>query len=408
MPNKVVFFPRNRNVVDTFRSGVSLHGHTKHSLESLGFLWKFMREHRFLRSWIALQARRGERESGIRLDLDRAYWTPPLTPELAYDVEFQQIESIGLRPLVSLSDHNNIAASTSLRLVPALADIPISVEWTVPFGSAVFHIGVHNLPSAIAHDLMSILAESTANADEQQITNLIAELQHIPSLLLVFNHPVWNFNGIAQHLFDFELRRFLLGAGRGLHAFELNGMRGHRENQKVIRLAAQWNHVVVSGGDRHACEPNAILNLTNAIEFPEFVQQVRNEKQSTVLMMSQYNEPLFGRFFRGFSDVIREYPEHPNGQRKWDERTFHPNLSGEVVPLNELWPNGSPGFLNKIFQLAIMASGAPTHWAMRTILAAEPNELLRLPYDFAPSHHVDPHGEQLGRKRSDQLFSGSD
>ncbi len=70
-----------------------------------------------------------------------------------------------------------------------IKEIPISVEWTVPFGNAVFHIGIHNIPSAMAEDLMSTLSESTANADEQQITNLIAELSHIPSLLLVFNPP---------------------------------------------------------------------------------------------------------------------------------------------------------------------------------------------------------------------------
>ncbi len=68
---------------------------------------------------------------------------------------------------------------------------------------------------------------------------------------------------------------------------------------------------------------NAILNLTNATEFSEFVDEIRTKKLSTVLTMPQYNEPLGWRFFRGFSDVIREYPGHPEGQRKWDERIFH-------------------------------------------------------------------------------------
>ncbi len=386
MHNKLLFFSRNRDIQAKFRSGVSLHGHTKHSVESLGFLGKFLREHRCLRSWIACQSQRCERESGFRLDFDRAYWTPPLTAQLAHSVESQQIESMGLRPMVSLSDHNNIQASTLLRLAPGLENVPTSVEWTVPFGKAVFHIGVHNMPSSIAQQLMSTLRESSAEADERKIADLIIELQRIPSLLLVFNHPVWNFNGIAQDVFEFELNRFLQGAGRGLHAFELNGMRTHRENHRVIRLAQQWNRIVVSGGDRHACEPGAILNLTNAGDFSEFVEEVREQKHSTVLVMPQYNDPLNWRFFRNFADVVREYPEHSEGCRKWDERTFHPNLAGDVVPLKDLWPNGSPPFLKRIFELAIMGSSSPAQWTIRTLMSAQHRESLTLPRSFAPSH----------------------
>lgn len=383
--NSVLFLSKNSDIQTKFRSGVSLHGHTKHSLERLGFLGRFLREHRLLRYWIAQQAKRCEERAGIRLDFDRAYWTPPLTAQLAYELETRQIESIGLCPMVSLSDHNNIDASTLLRQVSETGDIPISVEWTVPFGKAEFHIGVHNMPGAIAHDLMSTLMECTAKADEQCTTDLIAELQLIPSVLLVFNHPVWNFKGIAQDVFDFELKRFLQISGRSFHAFELNGMRSRRENHKVIQLAAEWNQILVSGGDRHACEPNAVLNLTNATEFPEFIDEVRNRKQSTVLVMPQYNEPLTWRFFRGFSDVIREYPGHPLGEQKWDQRTFHPNLAGNMVPLSELWPNGAPGFLRKILALSLMASRLPIHRVMRRLMSSEQSELLLLANEFAPS-----------------------
>ena len=403
MHNRVLFLSKNKDIHASFRSGVSLHGHTKHSLESLGFLGKIIQRQRLLRSWIAHQARECRRRSGINLDFDRAYWTPPLTAQLAYELEARQIESIGLRPMVSLSDHNNIEAATLLRLVPEQEGLPISVEWTVPFGNAVFHLGVHNMPHVMAHDLMSTLSESTANADDRQITNLISELQCIPSLLLVFNHPVWNFNGVAQDVFDFELKRFLQCVAGSLHAFELNGMRSHRENQRVTKLAAEWNQIVVSGGDRHGCEPNAFLNLTNATEFPEFVDEIRTKQLSTILTMPQYNEPIGWRFFQGFLDVIREYPEHPQGQRKWDERIFHPDISGEVVPLNTLWPNGSPGFLKKIFALAVMVSSAPVHWAVHTLMSMEQSGSLTLPHAFGTSQ-IDLDGEQLVGPNKDQLL----
>jgi hypothetical protein len=394
--NSVLFLSKNRDIQSKFRSGVSLHGHTKHSLERLSFLGRFLREHRLLRHWIAKQARRCEQASGIKLDFDRAYWTPPLTAQLAHALETRQIESIGLCPMVSLSDHDNIRASTLLRQVPETENTPISVEWTVPFGKTEFHVGVHNMPGAIADDLMSIMTDCAIKADDQHTTDLIAELQLIPSLLLVFNHPVWNFHGIAQDVFDFELDRFLQSNCRHFHAFEINGMRSRHENHAVIQLAAKWNQILVSGGDRHACEPNALLNLTNATVFPEFIDEIRNRKQSTLLVMPQYSEPLAWRLFRSFSDVIREYPGRPQSERKWDQRTFHPDLAGNMAPLSELWPKGAPSFLRKLLALSVMASRLPVHWAMRKPISTELSESFLLANEFAPSQ-VDLPKEQLQR-----------
>ena len=356
MRNQVLFLSRSRDVQTSFGTGVSLHGHTKHSLESLGFIGKFLQDHRVLRSWIAAQVRECRRRSGIQLDFDRAYWTPPLSAERAYALESGQIESLGLRPIVSLSDHDNVEAAALLRQSHQFTEVPVSVEWTVPFGKAVFHIGVHNMPPRTAPELMSVLQQSTAGASEERVVELLFQLREIPSLLLVFNHPAWNFTGIAPGIFDFELGRFLKCAGRTFDAFELNGMRSYRENRKVIQLAAEWNQILVSGGDRHACEPNAILNLTNAADFSEFIEEVRRGRQSIVLMMPQYEKPLNWRFYESFTQITKEYPEYPEGQRRWDERTFHPNASGDIVPLSELWPKGSPSFLKRMFALAEMGS----------------------------------------------------
>jgi len=52
----------------------------------------------------------------------------------------RQIANLGLRPLVSLTDHDNIDAGL------ALEDEPISVEWTVPYERSIVHLGIHNLP----------------------------------------------------------------------------------------------------------------------------------------------------------------------------------------------------------------------------------------------------------------------
>ena len=402
MRNQVLFLSRSRDVQTSFRSCVSLHGHTKHSLESLGFIGRFLQEHLVLRSWIAGQVQECRRRSGIHLDFDQAYWTPPLSAERAYELESRQIESLGLRPMVSLSDHNNIEASALLRQSHQFTDVPVSVEWTVPFGQAIFHIGVHNLPPRTAPDLMLVLQKSTAGASEGQVVDLLFELRQIPSLLVVFNHPAWNFTGIASDIFDFELRRFLECAGRTFDAFELNGMRSCHENRKVIQLAEEWNQVLVSGGDRHACEPNAILNLTNAADFPEFIEEVRNGRQSIVLMMPQYEKPLNWRFYESFTQVIQEYPEYPEGQRRWDERTFHPNASGDIVPLSELWPKGSPSFLKRIFAVAEMGTRVPPYGTKRAKLSRAMSESFTLHQELIPPQ-MDPPGEHFAVPNADRL-----
>ena len=376
--NQVLLQSRGKGSVLPCRSGVSLHGHTRHSQESLGFISKFLEQCSLSRRWFEGKREQCLRTTGIALDLRRAYWTPPLCERLAHEVESRQIEALGLRPMVSLTDHDTIAACTLLREDAAFEDTPISTEWTVPFGSAVFHFGVHNLPPEMAQSSMAAMREATATADEERILELFAELCSMPSVLVVFNHPLWNFFDIPRELFNFELTRFLTSANRYMHAFELNGMRGHGENREVIRLAAEWNQVIISGGDRHGCEPNASLNLTNAADFAEFVEEVREGRQSTVLIMPQYAEPLGWRFYQNFTHVIGEYPGHPEGRRRWDERTFHPDRSGEIAPMIRLWKEDAPDFLKTIFAAAMMAANLPLRGILRRWKERENESLPRL------------------------------
>src|ERR1700721_2972297 len=132
-----------------FTTGVSLHSHTNQSKETLDFISELSKD------WSVLQrvmrgAERGcSRLTGINPDYARSYWTPPLTPSLAFDLERRQIEEkLQLSGLVSITDHDDIQAPMLLRTVAASRHIPVSVEWTVPFAATAFHLGIHNLPSA--------------------------------------------------------------------------------------------------------------------------------------------------------------------------------------------------------------------------------------------------------------------
>ncbi|MGA7522779.1 MAG: hypothetical protein WBW84_09855 [Acidobacteriaceae bacterium] len=379
MHNQVFLLAKDQNDVLPFRSGVSLHGHSGHSQEGLGFIGKFLQSHHTLKKWIDAQQAYCQRTSGIRLDFERAYWTPPLCERMAFELEERQIASLGLRPFVSLTDHDKIVACTLLRQSPESREAPISTEWTVPFGRVVFHIGVHNLPPADAESFMAAMRQATAAADERQIFSLFAEFCSIPEVLLVFNHPLWNFDKVSADVFQFELDRFLAGANRYMHAFELNGMRRHKENRAVMRLADAWGQVLISGGDRHSCEPNALLNLTNATDFPQFVDEIRRGRQSAVAIMPQYEEPFCWRMYKGFTHVIADYPNHPEDRRRWDQRTFHPDRAGSsIVPMSQLWKVGPPEFLKTLFTLVLASVHLPLDPLLRRWRVPE-NENLALP-----------------------------
>ncbi|HEV2619375.1 MAG TPA: hypothetical protein VGU23_05490, partial [Acidobacteriaceae bacterium] len=126
-----------------YTTGLSLHSHTSFSEESLYFIHKMFAYVPGLRQIFDYYERQSK-NSGIQLDFVRAHWRPPLQPRMAYDLEHRQIMALGLEPLVSLTDHDTIEAPMLLRTVPSSRHIPVSLEWTVPFGAAEFHLGIHN------------------------------------------------------------------------------------------------------------------------------------------------------------------------------------------------------------------------------------------------------------------------
>jgi hypothetical protein len=228
-----------------------------------------------------------------------------------------------------------------LRTVPSARQIPVSVEWSAPYGVQSFHLGVHNLPSARAAEWMETLADYSAHPSDARFTEILIALHEEPNVLVVFNHPLWDLYLIGKEKHEFLVNEFLLKNGNYLHALELNGLRHWDENRAVRRLAEKWNMLLISGGDRHGVEPNANINLTNASSFTEFVHEIRREKKSDVLFMPQYAQPWKHRLLQSTIDAIRHYPEFPQGSRTWDERVYHPDANGVVRPLSELWPNGS-------------------------------------------------------------------
>jgi hypothetical protein len=369
---------RDQKAAKGFRSGVSLHSHTNQSKETLDFLANLGNQYPLIRPLISRLERRSKAAHGVRIDYANSYWTPPMTPKLAFDLESRQIENLDVASMVSITDHDNINAPMLLRTVPSARAIPVSVEWSAPYGGVQsFHLGIHNLPSARAADWMRVLEDFTARPSDGELTQILAALHQEPNVLVVFNHPMWDLYLVGQEKHEFLVNEFIQKNGTWMHALELNGLRHWDENRAVRQLAAQWNMLLISGGDRHGVEPNANINLTDATSFTEFVHEIRREKKSNVLFMPQYAEPWKHRILQSTMDAIRHYPEFPQGSRTWDERVYHPDAQGVVRPLTEIWPKGrAPRAVGWTIAMVAMLGMGPVSGGLR--IAWSDSQKLRL------------------------------
>jgi hypothetical protein len=357
--DRAQFLWLDSTATEGYRSGVSLHGHTLHSKECLSFLPRYV-------GYIpggGLLLRANARHT----DFSRAYWTPPLTPASAFRLEQEQLESIGLAPIVSLTDHDDIEAGLSLQVTHRRAETPVSVEWTLPFDGTILHLGIHNLPAKLDRAWLAALTEYTAAPVEALLPAIIHGLSDTPGVLTVLNHPFWLEEGVEAATHTAALTKFLGIYSRHLHAFELNGTRSWKENRDTIALAEDYRVPVISGGDRHAGEPAACINVTNAATFSEFAAEVRDGR-SNVVFLPQYREPMATRVADATWDILRPYPEYP-GRELWTDRTFYECPDGVTRPLSVVWNGGVPWLARAGAGLVELVATRGMRSALRLVLA---------------------------------------
>jgi hypothetical protein len=355
-PTNLNFSWRDSRVLDRFRAAVSLHSHTWYSRESLAFVPRYTAHIPLVSHAIRAQARRYQADTGRPLDFSRVFWRPPLAPREALDLETAQIEELGLNAMVSISDHDDIQAGALLAVLDPR--VPISTEWTVPFGPSFFHVGVHNLPAREAAAMQAMLASVTENPEHDRIREALAAVAERPETLIVWNHPCWDEARIGAVAHAKLAGEFTAAFGEFFHALELNGLRPWTENQRVVGIANATGHILISGGDRHGLEPNANLNLTNAATFPEFVDEIRRDRASNILFMPQYREPIRVRMIETMRDLVREYPEFPEDRRRWNDRVFYRPYDAPVRPLSMYWRNGPPWPI-QLFLRGLRATTSP-------------------------------------------------
>jgi hypothetical protein len=169
------------------------------------------------------------------------------------------------------------------------------------------------------------------------------------------------------------LDRILRQCGEWFHAIELNGTRSWKENRDTVLLAERHGRPVISGGDRHGCEPAACINLTNADTFREFAAEIRSGT-SNVLFMPQYCEPMPARILQAARDILRPYPEYPD-RVNWTDRIYYAGKDGIDWPLSIIWIGRTPPPLDGARRLIEFAATSGLPSALRWI-ATDEAELL--------------------------------
>jgi hypothetical protein len=357
---RLTILPQKNDLQTNAKTGVSLHCHTQFSREMLDFVPHYAEKIPIISHFWKKERDAYFDKEGREIDFETAFWSPPLDENQVYSLEKNQINQLGLNAIVSITDHDNIGANLNLNETLPNETAPISLEWTVPFEYGFFHLGVHNLPKHNALELSKQLLDytfQTENQTNERLHELFAMLNDLPEVLIVFNHPLWDIEMVGQQKHEILLKNFLAEFGHRIHALEFNGFRSWSENKATAELAESIGMPLVTGGDRHGCQPNTVINLTNGKTFADFVDEIRHDKFSEILLLPEHSEPLHSRQLQSFSEILKYYEDFPEGRKRWFDRV-HINADGlGVRQLSVHWKRGGPTWLRwAIWTLAVLGS----------------------------------------------------
>jgi hypothetical protein len=386
-----------KNLSGEAKTGVSLHCHTEHSKEMLVFIPHYADQIPVISYfWNKEREKYLEREGKLP-DFSTGYWSPPMTAEDVFNIEKEQINRAGLEAFASITDHDSIEANLKIGETVAVENAPISLEWTVPFSYGFFHVGVHNLPKERAVELTKTLLDYTFNEERHNAANLnemFSMLNRIPEILIVLNHPLWDIEIVGKEKHAVLLKNFLKEHGGSIHALEINGFRKWSENKAVLEMAEALGFPIITGGDRHGCKPNTVINITNAKTFSEFAEEIRAGKRSEVVLMPEYRQPLHSRQLQSFAEILKHYPEFPENRRKWFDRVHFDTGDGYGLrPLSVHWLYGGPAWLRwAIWTLGVMGSPKlrPVFGLARKKHDRVPKDVTKTKFDIPDSEEIMP------------------
>lgn len=384
------------------KSGVSLHCHTEFSKEQMDFIPVYTEKLPIISTlWKREKKKYTERE-GIEPNFATAYWSPPLPPEEVFKIEKNQINEAGLDAVISITDHDCVDGNIRLNETEKNELAPISLEWTVPFEFGFFHVGVHNLPKDNALEFSKTLIDFSfaENPAKEKLHEIFSMLNSLPEVLIVLNHPLWDIEMVGKQRHKVLLDNFLKECGKWIHALEINGFRKWSENIAVLEIAESLDFPVVTGGDRHGCKPNTVINLSNAKTFAEFASEIRNDKHSEIVFMPDYKQPLMSRQLNSFSEILSTYDHFPEHRRRWFDRVFYDNNNEHgLAPLAVHWQESGYRTWLKVAIKFLGFMGSPT---MRPVFQLMRKRIDRVPKTFDKVEYEDYQIEEI---RTDKFSS---
>ena len=383
------------NLGSRAKTGVSMHCHTLHSKELLDFIPYYAERIPVVSHFWEKECQSYLKKEGKKLpNFTTGYWTPPLTGAQVFESEAEQMHKAGLDAIVSITDHDEIAANLEINQHIANDLAPISMEWTVPFEDAFLHVGVHNLPleraAAITEQLLAYTVAGTKTPDNQRLHEVFAMLDEVPEVLIVLNHPIWDIEMIGEKRHLAMLKNFVREHGKWIHAFEINGFRAWAENKAVIEMAETLGFPLVSGGDRHCCHKNTAINITDAKTFAEFAHEIRVDKHSEVVLMPEYREPLAFRQAASIAEILNNYPHFPEGRQRWFDRVHIDAEDGlGVRPLSDHWKIGGPKWLRRVMRAISVLSHQNMRPAFRLLMKRQDVVPRRTAFNTIPQIKID-------------------
>ena len=284
-----------------FGYAVSLHNHSRHSVEKLAALNHVIKRW-FMRPWSGILQKSFGLGGIPDLNYAEVIFNPPYTPEEVYQMEADAAAKWGFDGVhLAITDHDEVAGGVAL-----LGDRPdlkgrvaVSEELSLWFEGHLFHLGVSQLPeNAVQETHAQIQAAARGGRYDELFETLAAS-----GCLVVLNHPLVAWAPGAKTVPATEL---LSRYGWAIHALEINGMRPREENDRVLELARQWRKPVVGGGDSHLLVASSVISLSRAATFSDFVAEVKDGR-AVPFVTPDYFAPLNWKLFLRVLFFISRY-----------------------------------------------------------------------------------------------------
>jgi predicted metal-dependent phosphoesterase TrpH len=269
----------------------SLHNHSCHSVEKLAALNQVVKLG-------FMQPLKGILQSSFGLsgvsDLNYAEITfnPPYTPEDVYQIESAAAAHWGFDGVhLTITDHDEFAGSLALlRSRPDLSRrAAVGEELSLWYQGHLFHLGLSGLPESGIDDLHGRIQSAARGGCHDELFETLAA----SGCLVVLNHPLISWAPGPESI---PITDLLTRYGWAIHALEINGMRRHEENDRVLEVARHWRKPVVGGGDSHLLVASSVLSLSQAATYRDFIAEVK-EGHSVPFVTPDYFAPLKWKLF---------------------------------------------------------------------------------------------------------------